>query len=163
VTATSAPSEEIPVVCFELAREIYAAEVRLVQEIIRLPDIAPVPRAPAFVEGMFNLRGKVVPVVDFRRVLGFPPQEHTKHTRVLIVEFNHQLVGAIVDSVSQVTRLSSAAIEPPSRVVSRVETAYLKGVATIGQELALFLDLDRVLDAAQEKALASLDPGAEPR
>jgi purine-binding chemotaxis protein CheW len=156
-----APAEEIPVVCFELAGELYAADVDHVREIIRPQEVSPVPRAPAFIEGMTNLRGKVVPVVNFRRLMGFPPQEQTKRTRVLIVEFNHQLVGAVVDGVSQVTRLSTEAIEPPSHIVTRIDTAYLKGVAPIGPQLAIVLDLDRVLDDAQEKALLTLNARQE--
>jgi purine-binding chemotaxis protein CheW len=152
-----APSEEIPVVCFDIAGETYAADVDHVREIIRPAPMSPVPRAPAFIEGMLNLRGKVVPVVDFRRLMGFPPQEPSKRTRILIVEFNHQLVGAIVDGVSQVTRLASASVEPPAHIVSRIDTAYLKGVAPLGEQIAILLDLDRVLDDAQEKAILALN------
>src|SRR3712207_1282692 len=83
-----APGDEIPVVCFELAGELYAADVGHVREIIRPQEVSPVPKAPAFVEGMTNLRGKVVPVVSFRRLMGCPSQEQTKRARVLIVEFN---------------------------------------------------------------------------
>jgi len=132
-----ASGDEIPVVCFELAGELYAADVDHVREIIRPQEVSPVPKAPAFIEGMINLRGKVVPVVDFRRLMGFPPQDATKRTRILIMDFNHQLVGAIVDAVAQVTRLPSSAIEPPSHMVTRVDTAYLKGVATMGAQLAI--------------------------
>jgi purine-binding chemotaxis protein CheW len=156
-----APDEEIPVVCFELAGELYAADVDHVREIIRPQEVSPVPRAPAFIEGMTNLRGKVVPVVNFRRLMGFPPQEPTKRTRVLIVEFNRQLVGAVVDGVSQVTRLPSGAIEPPSHIVTRIDTAYLKGVAPVGEQLAIVLDMDRVLDDAQEKAILALNARQE--
>jgi purine-binding chemotaxis protein CheW len=152
-----APSEEIPVVCFDIAGETYAADVDHVREIIRPAPMSPVPRAPAFIEGMLNLRGKVVPVVDFRRLMGFPPQEPSKRTRILIVEFNHQLVGAIVDGVSQVTPLASASDEPPAHIVSRIDTAYLKGVAPLGEQIAILLDLDRVLDDAQEKAILALN------
>src|SRR3954447_19559740 len=123
-----APSEEIPIVCFELAGELYAADVDHVREIIRLQEISPVPKAPAFIRGMINLRGKVVPVVDFRRLMGFKPEQPTKKSRILIVEFNHQLVGAIVDSVSAVTRITGDMVEPPSHIVTRVDTSYLKGV-----------------------------------
>jgi len=161
VAAMVAPSEDIPVVCFDLAGEMYAADVDHVREIIRLPDISPVPKAPAFIRGMINLRGKVVPVVDFRRLLGFKPEQPTKRSRILIMDFNHQLVGAIVDGVSQVTRIMTDAIEPPSNIVSRVDTAYLRGVATLGDQLAIFLDIDRVLDAAQEKAIAVLNARQE--
>jgi purine-binding chemotaxis protein CheW len=156
-----APDEEIPVVCFELAGELYAADVDHVREIIRPQDVSPVPKAPAFIEGMTNLRGKVVPVVNFRRLMGFPSQEQTKRTRVLIVEFNHQLVGAVVDGVSQVTRLPTTSIEPPSHIVTRIDTAYLKGVAPVGEQIAIVLDMDRVLDDAQEKAIVALNARQE--
>ena len=156
-----APGEEIPVVCFELAGELYAADVDHVREIIRPQEVSPVPKAPTFIEGMTNLRGKVVPVVNFRRLMGFPPQEQTKRTRVLIVEFNRQLVGAVVDGVSQVTRLPSGTIEPPSHIVTRIDTAYLKGVAPVGEQLVIVLDLDRVLDDAQEKAIVALNARQE--
>ncbi|HZT07625.1 MAG TPA: chemotaxis protein CheW [Chloroflexota bacterium] len=160
----TAPSgvDELPVVCFELAGESYAADIGHVREIIRRQDIAPIPRAPDFVEGMTNLRGRVLPVVDLRRLLGFPPGEITRRSRILIVEFGGQLLGAIVDAVTQVVRLPSSSLEPPSRVVSRVETAYMRGVAALGESLVVVLDVDRVLTAAQSKALATLDPQLPP-
>src|SRR5260221_11419095 len=117
--------EERQLVVFQLGAELYGVDIARVHEIIRLQTITRVPRAPSFVEGVINLRGKVIPVVDLRRRFGLPLADHTRATRTVVVEIGDQVVGIIVDSVSEVLRVSTATIEPPSPVVAGIDSAHL--------------------------------------
>lgn len=149
--------EERQLVVFQLGAELYGVDIARVHEIIRLQTITRVPRAPSFVEGVINLRGKVIPVVDLRRRFGLPIGEHTRATRTVVVEIGDQVVGIIVDSVSEVLRVNTSTIEPPSPVVAGIDSEYLHGIAKLPERLVILLDLDRVLAREERRAL---DPAA---
>jgi purine-binding chemotaxis protein CheW len=146
-------SEERQLVVFQLGAELYGVEIARVHEIIRLQTVTRVPRAPSFVEGVINLRGKVIPVVDLRRRFGLPTAEHTRATRIVVVEIGDQVVGIIVDSVSEVLRVNSSTVEPPSPVVAGIDSEYLHGIAKLPDRLVILLDLDRVLAREERRAL----------
>src|SRR5919205_795777 len=148
---TLAPGDERQLVVFELGAELYAVDIARVHEIIRLQSITRVPRSPAYVEGVINLRGKVIPVVDLRRRFGLPVAEHTRATRIVVVEIGQQVVGIVVDAVSEVLRVTASLIEPPSPVVAGVDSEYLEAIARLPERLLILLDLDRVL-AREERA-----------
>ena len=150
---TATIGEERQLVVFQLGAELYGVDIARVHEIIRLQTITRVPRAPSFVEGVINLRGKVIPVVDLRRRFGLPTAEHTRATRIVVVEIGDQVVGIIVDSVSEVLRVSTATIEPPSPVVAGIDSEYLHGIAKLPERLVILLDLDRVLAREERRAL----------
>ena len=145
--------DERQLVVFQLGAELYGVEIARVHEIIRLQAITRVPRAPAFVEGIINLRGKVIPVVDLRRRFGLPTAEHTRASRIVVVEIGDQVVGLIVDAVSEVLRIAGATVEPPSPVVAGPESEYLRGIAKLPERLVMLLDLDRVLAREERRAL----------
>ena len=145
--------DERQLVVFQLGAELYGVEIARVHEIIRLQAITRVPRAPAFVEGIINLRGKVIPVVDLRRRFGLPTAEHTRASRIVVVEIGDQVVGLIVDAVSEVLRIAGATVEPPSPVVAGPESEYLHGIAKLPERLVMLLDLDRVLAREERRAL----------
>ena len=145
--------EERQLVVFQLGAELYGVDIARVHEIIRLQTITRVPRAPSFVEGVINLRGKVIPVVDLRRRFGLPLAEHTRATRTVVVEIGDQVVGMIVDSVSEVLRVSTSTIEPPSPVVAGIDSEYLHGIAKLPERLVILLDLDRVLAREERRAI----------
>jgi purine-binding chemotaxis protein CheW len=128
-------------------------EIARVHEIIRLQAVTRVPHAPAFVEGVINLRGKVIPVVDLRRRFGLPLAEHTRASRIVVVEIGDQVVGIVVDGVSEVLRVNHATIEPPSPVVAGVDSDYLHGIAKLPDRLVILLNLDRVLARDERRAL----------
>src|SRR3989441_13309090 len=117
-------SEEQQLVVFQLGAELYGVEISRVHEIIRLQSITRVPRAPAFVEGVINLRGKVIPVVDLRRRFGLPTADHTRASRIVVVEIADQVVGVVVDGVSEGLRVSASTVEPPSPVVAGIDWEY---------------------------------------
>jgi len=146
-------SEEQQLVVFQLGAELYGVEISRVHEIIRLQSITRVPRAPAFVEGVINLRGKVIPVVDLRRRFGLPTADHTRASRIVVVEIGDQVVGIIVDGVSEVLRVNPSIVEPPSPVVAGIDSEYLHGIAKLPERLVILLDLDRVLARDERRAL----------
>jgi purine-binding chemotaxis protein CheW len=149
----AASGEERQLVVFQLGAELYGVDIARVHEIIRLQSITRVPRAPSFVEGVINLRGKVIPVVDLRRRFGLPIAEHSRATRTVVVEIGDQVVGIIVDSVSEVLRVSTSTVEPPSPVVAGIDSEYLHGIAKLPERLVILLDLDRVLAREERRAL----------
>jgi purine-binding chemotaxis protein CheW len=151
----AAGGDEQQLVVFELGAELYGVEIARVHEIIRLQTVTRVPRAPAFVEGVINLRGKVIPVVDLRRRFGLPSAEHTRSTRIVVVEIGDQVVGIVVDGVSEVLRVNTATVEPPSPVVAGIDSEYLHGIAKLPERLVILLDLDRVLARDERSALAA--------
>jgi purine-binding chemotaxis protein CheW len=150
-------AEERQLVVFQLGAEFYGVEIARVHEIIRLQTVTRVPRAPSFVEGVINLRGKVIPVVDLRRRFGLPTAEHTRASRIVVVELGDQVVGVVVDGVSEVLRVSGATVEPPSPVVAGVDSEYIHGIAKLDDRLVILLDLDRVLAQSDRRALEGVN------
>jgi purine-binding chemotaxis protein CheW len=199
-TAAASPPEELKdpagdvveedeeqLVVFTLAGEHYGVDIAVVASIIKPQPITVVPRAPEFIEGITNLRGTVLPVVDLHRRFGLPtkraeqpplspPQgeeveekrlhalpdeprspsvreEETDDSRIVVVEIDSTQVGLMVDTVTEVLRIPAASIEPPSPIVSTVDSAFIAGIAKVGgysperdaERLIILLDLDKVL------------------
>ena len=150
-TNSALPNDERQLVVFQLDAEFYGVDIARVHEIIRLQTVTRVPRTPAFVEGVINLRGKVIPVIDLRKRFGLPSAEHTRASRIVVVETGDQVVGIIVDGVSEVLRVSESIVEPPSPVVAGIESEYIHGIAKLPERLVILLDLNRVM--AREERL----------
>ena len=153
ISDVTGTADERQLVVFQLGAELYGVEISRVHEIIRLQSVTRVPRSPAFVEGVINLRGKVIPVVDLRRRFGLPTADHTRASRIVVVEIGDQVVGIIVDGVSEVLRVSSVIVEPPSPVVAGIDSEYLHGIAKLPERLVILLDLDRILAKEERRAL----------
>ncbi len=132
-------------VTFRLGEEQFGVPIGAVQEIVRLPDVTPVPEAPWFVEGVINLRGRIIPVIDLGRRLRLPDRPRTRKTRILIVETDRRQVGLIVDAASEVLRLPPNAVEPPPPMISGIGVEYITGVGKLGDSLLVLLDLGKVL------------------
>jgi purine-binding chemotaxis protein CheW len=134
---------------FALAAEEYGLPVLKVREIIKMMDITAVPQVPEFVKGVINLRGKVIPVVDLRLKFGFPVQEYTDRTSIIVVEVAvgdvRILTGIVVDAVSEVLNIAAEEIEPTPDFGGQVRTDYMKGIAKVKGTVKILLDLDRVL------------------
>jgi purine-binding chemotaxis protein CheW len=136
----------VHLVVFALGDEQYGVGIDAVDSIIRPKSITAVPRAPDFVEGVTNLRGTVLPVVDLHRRFGLPGQDATKDTRIIVAESGGNKVGMMVDAVLEVRRVPEAAIEPPSPLVAAIDSAFITGIAKVGDgRLIILLDLGRVL------------------
>jgi purine-binding chemotaxis protein CheW len=146
--------DEIQLVVFELADESYGVEISRVQDINRMQEITEIPHAPESVVGVINLRGRVIPVVDLRTRFGMPGAEHTKSTRIVVVQMGEEPIGMIVDAVSQVLRIPTKVIEPPSPVLTSLDSRYLLGIAKLEDELVILLDLDYVLSKDEQEFIS---------
>ncbi len=133
------------VVSFKIGSEEYAVDILEVQEINRMVEITPVPKAPHFVEGVINLRGKVIPIIDLRLRFGLPAAERTKESRIVVVDVGRIVIGLIVDSVSEVLRIPTSLIEPPPPSKGGGGAEFHKGVGRIDARLLILLYLERLL------------------
>ncbi len=148
------PATEEHVVIFRLADEYYALDIQTVQEIVRMQTITSIPGSDLWVEGITNLRGRVVPVIDLRKRCGVDAGEYSTETRIVVVSSANGMVGLIVDAVSEVMRIPGEQVEPPSSIVSVPENTYLRGIAKLDERLVSLMDLEGVLPAALEDDLA---------
>jgi len=147
----------LQLVTFRLGNEEFSVDILKVQEIIRLMELTRVPKAPAFIEGVINLRGKVIPVMDLRKRFSMPEAEDTSEARIIVVELESTTVGFRVDGVSEVLRLHADTVEPPPTMVSGVETEYIRGVGKLDDRLIILLDVEKVLT---DKDFATLGTSA---
>jgi purine-binding chemotaxis protein CheW len=139
-------------VTFRLGEEEYALDILAVREINRMMDITRVPRAPDFIEGVVNLRGNVIPVIDLRKRFGLPPRERDKATRIIVTEVGARVVGFVVDTVKEVLRIRSDTVEPPGEIAG-IDAEYIKGVGKIEDRLLILLDVERVLTRREKQLL----------
>ncbi|RRD70090.1 MULTISPECIES: chemotaxis protein CheW [unclassified Desulfovibrio] len=148
--------ELLQLVTFSIGDEEFGVNILKVQEIIRSMEITKVPRAPEFVEGVINLRGKVIPIIDLRRRFGLKPKAHDKNTRIIVIEITNIVVGFVVDAVSEVLRIPASTVEPPPPVVAGVDSEYISGVGKLADRLLIMLDLDRLLSSDDMELLTSM-------
>ena len=137
-------------VCFRLGEEEYGVDIGQVQEINRMMPITRVPRAPAFMKGVINLRGQLIPIVELRQRFGMASVEPTKATRIVVVEIGHSRVGLIVDGVSEVLKLPVEHIDAAPEMMADTEMGYVKGVGKSGERLIVLLDLAPIILGATE-------------
>ena len=156
------PSKEVQLVTFRLGTEEYGINIMQVQEIIRLPAIVWVPKAPSFVEGVINLRNEVIPVIDLAKRLGVSSEDRTDASRVVIANICDNLVGLVVDSVSEVMRIQTDDIEPLPNVMTSANGRFLKGIAKLDDRLIILLDIESTLsDDDVQKLQAIVDASKE--
>jgi purine-binding chemotaxis protein CheW len=144
-------------VVFELAGECYGVDIGSVNTIIRMQGITTIPMAPEFVEGVTNLRGSIIPVINLRKRFGLPSGERTKASRIVVVEADGQMIGMTVDAVVETLRLPAEAVQPQSPVISSVDSDYLRGVGQQENRLVIILDLDKVLTLNDIESLSKLE------
>jgi len=149
-------STEQQLVVFDLAHEAYGVDIGTVREIIRMQDVTSVPHRPDYVSGVINLRGRITPVVDLRKRFNLPETEISRESRIVVVDIDGQDIGMIVDAVTEVLRISSDQIEPPSNMIAAGGSDYIVGIAKLESQLVLLLDLERVLTSAQTESSPEL-------
>jgi len=143
---------------FFLSGEEYGVDVRLVQEIIRVSEITQVPRAPGFIKGVINLRGRIIPVIDLKRKLGLGEvSEAARQSRIVVVKVRDRLVGLLVDGASQVLKVPVASVEAAPEEVVEIDANYLRGVAKLESRLIILMDLTRVLALELREGGATTD------
>lgn len=145
--------EVLQLVTFRLGSEEFSMDILKVQEIIRHMDLTRVPRTPDFVDGVINLRGRVIPVIDLRKRFGMAADERTSETRIIVADVNNSIVGLKVDAVSEVLRLPSDTVEPPPLLVKGTESDYIKGVGKLEGRLIILLDIGKILSKTERDAL----------
>jgi len=147
---------EYQLVVFELANEHYGVDIAAVEGIIKMQSITRMPQSPEFVEGVTNLRGSVLPVIDLRKRFGHASREASKDTRIVVVDMDGTKVGIIVDAVSEVLRVPEETIEPTPPMVTTVDTSFIKGIAKLSERLVILLDLPKVLTMQERVDLQAL-------
>jgi len=146
---------EEQLVVFNVGDEVYGVDTSQVQEIIRMQSITHVPGAPEFVEGVINLRGRIIPVIDLHQRFGLEGAQLSKASRIVVVETDGQVVGMVVDAVSEVLRIPVDCVEPPSPIVTGLDSEYIRGIAKLEGRLIILLQIDKVLTSEQRAILQS--------
>jgi purine-binding chemotaxis protein CheW len=143
----------LQLVSFVVDKEEYGIDILNVQEIIRSVDISRVPNAPDFVDGVINLRGKIVPVLDLRKRFGKPARPKDKNTRIIVIELGDKIVGFIVDKMKEVIRIPQSIIEAPPELAMDIHSKYITGVAKLEERILVLLDLVQLLDGDEQAQL----------
>jgi len=147
----------IQLVSFKLGKEEFGVDILKVQEINRMLEITEMPNSPDFVEGIVNLRGRIIPVIDLKKRLNLPIKEHDNSTRIIVVELGGKTVGFIVDEVSEVLRIESNITEPPPEMVTGIDSEYITAVAKMEDRLLILLDLNKVLTQKEKTVLENVE------
>lgn len=144
-TSALISEELLQLVGFKIGSEEFGVDILKVQEINRMMMLTKVPNTPKFVEGVINLRGRIIPVIDLRMRLGLPHKDPDKDTRIIVVELEGTTVGFIVDQVSEVLRIPQSITEPPPAIVGGINADFITAVAKLDNKLLILLDLNNIL------------------
>src|ERR1700682_532840 len=151
--------KDLQIVGFRIGNETYGVRIAAVREIVRVPEITSVPSAPDIIEGVINLRGKIIPVMDLCKRFGQADVPRDKKTRILVVELENRLLGLIVNAASEVLKIPPADIEAPGTVFAEGESGYVMGVGKLKGRLIILLDIAKLLHRPEFKPL---EEAAEP-
>ena len=144
---------ENQVVVFRVGNEYYGVDIASVESIIKMQAITAVPHAPEFVEGVTNLRGIILPVIDLRKRFGLPQVEATRESRIIVITLEGTKLGMVVDAVSEVLSIPEGSVEPPSPLVSTVGTAFIQGIAKLDGRLVVLVNLDKIFSREEKEEL----------
>jgi purine-binding chemotaxis protein CheW len=145
--------KELQVVGFRIGNETYGVRIAAVREIVRVPEITSVPNAPDAIEGVINLRGKIIPVMDLRKRFGLAEIQSDKKNRILVVELDNKMLGLIVNSASEVLKIPPSDVEAPGSLFTDGESGYVTGVAKLKGRLIILLDIAKLLRRPEFKRL----------
>jgi len=157
VEAATQLDKLIQLVSFNLDQEEYGVDVLKVREIIRMPIVTRVPNTPHYVEGVINLRGKVIPIISMRRKFGLLEMESDKQTRIMVMDVEGELMGFIVDAVSEVIRISGSEIQPsPAMVAGAIDQECIAGVINQAERLLVLLELEKMFSGDERQLFATI-------
>jgi purine-binding chemotaxis protein CheW len=157
VTVSEKNSDLTQLVTFNLDNEEYGVAVLRVREIIRMPVITRVPNTPTYVQGVINLRGKVIPIISLRNRFSLMEAEYNNRTRIMVMDVEGELMGFVVDAVSEVIRISASEIQPsPSMVSGAIEQECIAGVINHGERLLVVLELERMFSHEEKQLLGGM-------
>lgn len=151
--SNSKTTDLLQLVGFQLDDEEYGIDILKVQEINRITEITKIPQSPDFVEGVINLRGNVIPIIDLRKRFNMPHKEYDKQTRIVVGEIGDRTVGFIVDAVSEIIRLPADKIEPAPNISADDKAEYILGVGKLDDKLLMLLDIDKILSGSEKDKL----------
>ncbi len=146
-------AKDIQVVGFRVGRENFGVPIELVHEIVRIMEITAVPDTPDFIEGVINLRGKIIPVIDLRKRFGEKNIVASKKNRILVAEVMGKIVGLVVDSASEVVKIPPNEIEPPPNVFGENDVNYVTGVGKVANKLVILVDLGKIMQRGDLRRL----------
>lgn len=137
--------ELLQLVTFRIGNEEYGVDILHVQEIIRMIDITRMPSTPEHIDGVINLRGNVIAVMDLRTRFGMEHRPHDGHTRIMVVNLSGTVMGFVVDAVSEVLRIPAGTVAPPPSVMESVDAEYISGVGKLQDRLLILVDLEKIM------------------
>ena len=149
-------AKDLHLVGFRIGRETFGVPIEMVHEIVRVPEITAVPDSPEYIEGVINLRGKIVSIVDLRKRFGEKQVARTKKNRILVVEVDAKMVGLIVDAASEVLKMSHTHVEAPPNVFEEGELNYVTGVGKLNDRLIILIDLNKILQKGELRRLGEM-------
>lgn len=147
---------EFQVVVFNLGAEQFGVSISSVENIVKMQHITRMPQTPHFVEGVTNLRGKIIPVIDLRKRFNLTSEEITRDTRIIVYNVNNTEVGMVVDGVSEVLTIADIMIEPPPALVSSIDTSFITGIAKVDDRLIILLDMNKALSVEEITSLQAI-------
>ncbi len=142
-------------VCFMLAGEEYGIPILRVQEIIRYSTLTRIPQSADFVEGVLNLRGRVIPVIDLRKRFNIPENQMDESKRIVVVEIDKRIIGLIVDSVTEVRSIDDDQVSPPPHMGTAVNSDFISGMGQVEERLIMLLNLDSAFSEEEKECLAN--------
>lgn len=154
--ASRGDSQQLQLVTFEVSSEEFAVDILSVQEINRMMELTRVPQSTPDIEGVINLRGKIIPVIDLRKRFGLVVKEYSTDSRIIVIEVNDRILGFIVDRVHEVLRISSDIVEPPPAMICSLDCDFIAGVGKLDDRLLILLDLERLFGSTLLKQIDSI-------
>jgi purine-binding chemotaxis protein CheW len=148
--------KDLHIVGFRVGSETFGVPIGTVHEIVRVPDITAVPDSPDCVEGVINLRGRIIPVVDLRKRFGELTITRGKKNRILVAEVSGKLVGLMVDTASEVLKIPPSDVDAPPNVFEEGEVNYVTGVGKLNGRLIIMIDLSRVLQKGELRRISGM-------
>lgn len=153
-TTNTVTEELLQLVSFKIGDAEFGVDILKVQEINKMMELTIVPNTPSFIEGVVNLRGRIIPVINLRSRLGLEIKEYDSETRIIVVELDDKTIGFIVDQVEEVLRIPKDITEPPPEVVSGVNSEYITAIGKLEDRLLILLDLSKILSNEERKELS---------
>lgn len=157
---SASASQQLQLVSFTVGEELFAVDILRVQEINRMMALTKVPQSPPGVEGVINLRGRIIPVLDLRVQFGFPQIEQSEQTRIVVIEISGNTIGFVVDSVREVMRIPASIVEPSPQMGSSIDSSYVSGVAKLEDQLLILLELENLLSPESLSNITSMKAAA---
>ena len=152
-------AKDLHLVGFRIGRETFGVPIDMVHEIVRVPEITSVPDAPDFIEGVINLRGKIISIVDLRKRFGEKDINASKKNRILVAEVEGRMVGLIVDAASEVLKLPAEEVAPPPDTFEEGELNYVTGVGKSKDRLIILIELNKILQKGELRRLSDAANG----